>query len=103
LEISLASTVTESSFDTVSLTSVPDVVQIGSVALVWNASSNTNSYKVYRGTTAGGENATPIATGITTTSYSDTPLATNLTYYYKVAAVNAWGTSPQSAEASAKP
>ncbi len=103
LKISLGSTVTESSFDTVSLTSVPDVIQIGSVALNWSASSNTTSYKIYRGTTSGGESATPIATGVTKTSYSDTPLATTLTYYYKVAAVNAWGTSAQSAEASAKP
>ena len=29
------------------------------------------TYNVYRGTTAGGESATPIATGITTTSYTD--------------------------------
>jgi fibronectin type 3 domain-containing protein len=103
LEIYLGSTVTETTIDAVSLTAVAEVSQNGSVALGWNASSNTTSYKIYRGTTVGGEGATPIATGITTASYSDTPLSTTLTYYYTVAAVNAWGTSAQSAEASAKP
>jgi endoglucanase Acf2/fibronectin type 3 domain-containing protein len=73
------------------------------VALTWTASSNAASYNVYRGTTAGGESATPVATGITSTSYTDTGLTNGTTYYYKVAAVNSTGTSAQSTEATATP
>jgi len=73
------------------------------VGLSWNASSGATSYNVYRGTTVGGEGATPIATGITSTSYTNTGLTNGTTYYYKIAAVNANGTSAQSTEASATP
>jgi len=58
---------------------------------------------VYRGTSAGGENSKPVATGLTATSYVNTGLINGRTYYYKVAAVNAGGTSPLSNEASATP
>jgi hypothetical protein len=61
------------------------------------------SYNVYRSTTAGGEGSTPVATGVTGTSYVDSPLTNGTTYYYTVAAVNAVGTGPQSAEANATP
>jgi len=73
------------------------------VALGWTASSGATSYNVYRGTTAGGESATAVATGVTTTSYTNTGLTNGTTYFYKVAAVNAGGTSGQSNEASATP
>jgi cellulose 1,4-beta-cellobiosidase len=72
------------------------------VALSWTASSGAQTYNVYRGTAAGQESSTPIATGITSTSYTNTGLTTGKTYYYKVAAVNAGGTSPLSSEVSAK-
>jgi hypothetical protein len=75
----------------------------GQVALSWTASSGAASYNVYRGTAAGAESATPIATGITATAYTNTGLTNGTTYYYKVAAVNPAGTSPMSNEASAKP
>jgi hypothetical protein len=74
-----------------------------SVSLSWTASTGATSYNVYRGTTAGGESATPIATGITTTAYPDTGLTNGQIYYYEVAAVNSAGTSPMSNEASATP
>jgi Fibronectin type III domain len=80
----------------------------GQVALSWTAPSSNGGapitgYDVYRGTTAGGESATPIATNITTTSFTDTGLTNGTTYYYTVAAVNSAGTSAHSGEASATP
>jgi fibronectin type 3 domain-containing protein len=75
----------------------------GQVALTWSAVTNATSYNLYRGTTAGGESATPIATGITSTSYTDTGVTNGTTYYYKLAAVNSFGTSGMSNEASATP
>jgi hypothetical protein len=74
-----------------------------SVELNWTVSPGATSYNVYRGTTAGGESATAIATGVTTTSYTDTTVTNGTPYYYKVAAVNSAGTSPMSNEASATP
>jgi fibronectin type 3 domain-containing protein len=74
-----------------------------SVALSWTASSGATSYNVYRGTTAGGESTTAIATGITAVSYTDSTVANGTKYYYKVAAVNGGGTSGLSNEASATP
>ena len=73
------------------------------VALSWAASSGATSYSVFRGTTAGGESTTAVATGITTTSYTNTGLTNGTTYYYKVTAVNTTGSSGYSNEASAKP
>jgi fibronectin type 3 domain-containing protein len=73
------------------------------VTLKWTASSGATSYNVYRGPAAGSEHATPVATGITTTSYINTGLTNGKTYFFKVAAVNAAGTSALSNEASAKP
>jgi fibronectin type 3 domain-containing protein len=73
------------------------------VALSWTASSGATSYNVYRGTTAGGESTTAIVTGVTGTTYTNTGRTNGTTYYYKVAAVNAGGTSAYSNEASATP
>jgi hypothetical protein len=73
------------------------------IVLNWNASSGATSYNVYRGTATGAEGTTPIASGITSTSFTDTGLTNNATYYYKVAAVNASGTSGKSNEAWATP
>jgi hypothetical protein len=103
LEISLASTTNQTNFNAVSLTATPAATIAGSVALSWTASSGATSYNVYRGTTAGGESATALATGITTASYADIGLNSATTYYYKITAANADGTSVLSAEASATP
>lgn len=73
------------------------------VTLSWSPSSGAMSYNVYRGTAAGAEGASAIATGITSASYTNTGLTNGTTYYYKVAAVNSVGSSPMSNEASAKP
>ncbi len=82
------------------LTSSPGNTQ---VSLSWTASSGATSYNLYRGTSANGESATPVTTGITGTSVTDTGLTNGTTYFYKVAAVNSAGTSPLSAETSATP
>lgn len=83
----------------------------GKITLSWSAGSTGGSaitgYRVYRGTSSGQEGATPISAGTctdpttTATSCEDTSVATGQTYYYKVAAVNALGTGPQSNERSA--
>jgi len=75
----------------------------GQVALSWTAGSNATSYNVYRGTSAGGESATPIATNVTNTNLTDTTVVNGTTYYYRVASVNSAGSSAQSNEASATP
>ena len=80
----------------------------GSVQLSWSAPSSTGGapiiyYNIYRGTSAGAEATTPIATA-TTSSYTDNNNVTNgTTYYYKVAAVNSAGEGPRSNEAFATP
>ena len=75
----------------------------GSVVLVWTAVANATSYKIYRATTAGGEGTTPYASGASGTSYTDTGATNGSTFYYKVAAVDATSTGPQSGEKSAAP
>ena len=66
----------------------------GKVTLVWNAPSNPGgssitNYRVYRGTTLGGE--TPLTTLGKVLGYTDTDLANGQTYYYKVTAINSAG------------
>ncbi|WP_156399746.1 fibronectin type III domain-containing protein [Phycicoccus sp. Soil748] len=78
----------------------------GSVNVSWSPPASTGGtsitqYRVYRGTTAGGEDlTTPVAT--TTGTTVDVPTSTaGQTYWYVVTAVNAVGEGPASAEASA--
>jgi predicted phage tail protein len=73
------------------------------VTVSWAAASGASSYNVYQGTAAGAEAATPVKTGLTGTSVAISPLNNGTTYFFKVAAVNAGGTSALSAEASATP
>jgi len=73
------------------------------VSLSWSASSGAATYSVFRGTTAGGESATAIATGLTGTSYTNIGLVNGTKYYFTVKAVNSAGTSTASNEASATP
>jgi len=72
------------------------------INLAWTAPTGTVSgYNVYRGTSQGGEAATPVASGLAVASYSDTNVMAGTEYYYTVAATNSAGTGPVSAEASA--
>src|SRR5262249_45088882 len=63
--------------------------------------SPVTSYKVYRGTSSGGESF--LASTGTATGYTDASAANGTTYYYKVTAVNAVGEGPLSNEATATP
>jgi hypothetical protein len=77
----------------------------GQVQLAWNVSSGATSFNLYRGVSSGGENPTPVVSGLTTTNYTDTAVTNGQTYYYTVTAINPTlgGESPPSAEANAKP
>ncbi len=74
-------------------TGVTATASVGSISLSWNASTYATSYNIYRGNTSGGELTTPLATGITGTSYLDSNLSTG-SYYYYVTASNANLPSP---------
>src|SRR5258708_33663921 len=62
------------------------------VTLEWTAVPGATSYKVYRGTAANGEAASPIAT-VTTADYTDTNVVSGPPPkdYYKVAARDSTG------------
>ncbi len=75
----------------------------GPIVLSWTAPTGpVTSYSVYRGTSAGGESATALASGLTANTYTDTSAVKGTAYYYKITAVNGAGTSPNSNEATAK-
>ena len=83
----------------------------GQVSLSWTAPANNggveiSGYRVYRGTTSGGE--TPVTTGgcsglAAVTSCTDTGLTNGQRYFYQVSAVNAVGEGNKSNEATAMP
>jgi predicted phage tail protein len=78
----------------------------GSVVLGWSAPASNggaviSSYKVYRGTSAGGE--TLLTTLGNVTGWTDGTAVNGTTYYYKVSAVNSAGDGPRSNELSATP
>src|SRR5262249_55844667 len=78
----------------------------GSVALGWSAPGSNGGaaitgYKVYRGTSAGGE--TVLATVGNVTSWTDSGAVNGTTYYYKVTAVNSVGEGAKSNELTATP
>ncbi len=58
------------------------------VLLTWNASSGAQSYTVYRSPTGTPGSFSPLASGITSTSYSDCTATPGQTYFYLVRAVS---------------
>jgi hypothetical protein len=69
--------------------------------MTWTASPGATSYRIYRGTTSGGEGNTPIAT-TTATSYKDSNLSNTPVYFYQLSAVNAAGESARTPEDASK-
>jgi len=74
-------------------------VSSSQINLSWNPSSGATSYTVYRSTSSSGT-YTSIGT-TSSTSFSNTGLSASTTYFYKVDASNAGGTSAQSSAVSA--
>ena len=73
------------------------------VTLSWTAVATASSYNVYRSTTTNGQAAPPLATNLNAPAFVDSPVTNGVTYFYKVTAVNAFGESERSTEASASP
>lgn len=70
-------------------------------ALNWATTPGATTYSIYRGLSAGAEGATPVQAGVNVSNFTDANLSGGVTYYYRVAAVNSYGTGPYSAEVSA--
>jgi len=91
-----------------SITSLPPPVQVtatpgsGSATLNWNFDGSAVTFNVYRGTEPGGETLYRTNYPGSSTSFFDGSLSA-ITYYYAVAAVNAFGHSSPSNEASVTP
>ena len=75
-------------------------VSTDQINLSWPASSGATSYNVKRATVSGGPYTT-VATGVTATTYYDAGLSGSTIYYYVVSAVNTYGESGNSTQASA--
>ena len=74
----------------------------GLVWLSWPASAGAASYNVYRSTVSGGPYTMVSTPGaVTNTAFTDSAVSGGTTYYYVVTAVNAFGESGRSSEASA--
>ncbi len=76
---------------------------IGKITLNWQPPASTggvaiSNYKIYRGTSSGGE--TFLATVGNVLTYTDSGIGQGGVYYYKVSAVNTIGEGAQSGEAS---
>ena len=76
-------------------------VATNQINLTWNASASATGYNVKRSTVNGGYYTT--ITNVITTGYTDVSVVKGATYYYVVSAVNIFGESADSAQASAAP
>jgi len=84
-------------------TSSSSVINLSWTADTAPANCTISFYNVFRSTSSGftPSSSNQIASGVTATSYSSTGLSASTTYYYKIEAVDAAGTSAASAQASA--
>lgn len=73
------------------------------VGLSWNVYPGASSYNIYRGTSPGGEDGTPIASVSNGASYINSGLTNGTSYYYKVTAVVSSIETALSAEVAATP
>ena len=73
------------------------------VTLTWSASSGATNYNVTRATVSGGPFTQISPPMLTATTYVDMGLTNGTTYFYYVTAVNSFGESANSKEASAIP
>lgn len=71
------------------------------ISLQWFAPAGATGYGLMRSTTNGGPYE--LVASPSGTNYSDTAVNPGTTYYYVVAATNVYGSSPDSAQASAAP
>ena len=69
------------------------------ITLSWSG-SNGVTYRLYRGTSSGGESL--YVNGLSGTSYADSNITSGRTYWYYVTAVSAAGESPHSSEVSVR-
>lgn len=69
------------------------------IRLVWNSSVGATNYNVKRSTTSGGPYTNVVSTNAT--NYTDTSVPIGLTYYYVASAVDQFGESTNSTQASA--
>ncbi|ADV83069.1 Fibronectin type III domain protein [Terriglobus saanensis SP1PR4] len=83
-------------------TSLHAAAGVGRVALTW-ASAASGTYSVFRGNAAGSEATTPIASGLTGTSFIDANLPNGQPFFYTVQNANATVASFASSEVSATP
>jgi hypothetical protein len=72
------------------------------ITLTWTTVDGAKNYIVKRSTTSGGTYTT-IASSVSGTSYVDSSVTNGTTYYYVVTALNTYGESVNSNEASATP
>ncbi|HWZ62431.1 MAG TPA: protease pro-enzyme activation domain-containing protein [Steroidobacteraceae bacterium] len=70
------------------------------VTLKWSADAGAGTFNVYQGTAPGKEGATPVQTASGTTA-TISGLQNGQTYYFEIAGLSVFGTSPDSNEASA--
>ncbi|MGO8672370.1 MAG: family 16 glycosylhydrolase, partial [Capsulimonadaceae bacterium] len=84
-------------------TSLTTIGGSAEVTVTWTDTTGAASYNVFRSTASGGEGTTAYATGVTAPIFADTSVASGTTYYYTVAALNNYGSSAQSSQASGTP
>lgn len=73
------------------------------ISVSWSAVAGATGYNVYRGTSANGQSATPVALNVSAPPFVNTGLTNGITYFYKVTAISAAGESVRSSEANATP